>query len=392
MRYDFDKMTDRHNTGSMKWEVKDGELPMWVADMDFMTAPEIISAVKEKADFGIYGYSIVPKEWYKAVSRWWRTRHGFEIEEDWLIFSTGVVPAVSSIVRKLTTPGENILVQTPVYNIFFNCITNNGRNVLENKLKFDGKEYRMDFEDLEEKLKNPQTTMMLLCNPHNPTGNIWDKQILERVGMLCHKYHVTVVSDEIHCDLTRPGYDYVPFGSVSQLLRQISITLIAPTKAFNLAGLQSAAAVVPDAYLRHKVNRALNTDEAAEPNVFAAHAAVAAYTHGGEWLNQLREYLWENRRFAEEWLAGELPQVKPVPANATYLMWLDFRKVVGAYPQLCDFIRTQTGLYLCDGMDYRNGRGFMRMNLACPRERLRDGLLRLKKGVDEFEKWIVEQC
>lgn len=391
MRYDFDKMTDRRNTGSMKWEVKDGELPMWVADMDFMTAPEIISAVKEKADFGIYGYSIVPKEWYEAVSSWWKNRHGFEIEKDWLIFSTGVVPAVSSIVRKLTTPGENILVQTPVYNIFFNSILNNGRNVLENKLKFDGKEYKMDFGDLEEKLKNPQTTMMLLCNPHNPTGNIWDKETLERVGTLCHKYHVTVVSDEIHCDLTRPGYDYVPFGSVSQLLGQISITLIAPTKAFNLAGLQSAAAIVPDEYLRHKVNRALNTDEAAEPNVFAAHAAVAAFTHGGEWLNQLREYLWENRRFAEEWLAGELPQVKPVSANATYLMWLDFREAAGAYPRLCDFIRTQTGLYLCDGMDYRNGRGFMRMNLACPRERLKDGLLRLKKGVEEFEKWIAAQ-
>jgi cystathionine beta-lyase len=210
---------------------------MWVADMDFETAPEIISAIQKRAGHGIFGYSIVPEEWYRAIMEWWERRHHFRVEKEWLIFCTGVVPAISSIVRKMTTVGENVLIQTPVYNIFFNSIVNNGRNVLESPLKYENGVYSIDFADLEEKLANPQTTMLLLCNPHNPIGKIWDRETLVKIGDLCRRYHVLVVSDEIHCDLTDPGKEYVPFASVSENCRDNSITCIATTKTFNLAAL-----------------------------------------------------------------------------------------------------------------------------------------------------------
>lgn len=392
MPYDFDKVINRRGTGSMKWDVPERELPMWVADMDFKTAPEIIEAVRRKADLGIYGYSVVPEDWYEAYIHWWERRHGFTMEKEWLTFCTGVVPAISSMVRKLTTAGENILVLTPVYNIFFNSIVNNGRNVLESRLRYNGSGYEINFEDLEEKLSDPQTSMMLLCNPHNPVGKIWDRETLRNIGELCVKHHVIVISDEIHCDLTEPGYDYVPFASVSRECRKNSITCLAPTKAFNLAGLQTAAVAVPDPYLRHKVSRGLNTDEAAEPNVFAADAAVSAFTHGEAWLEELRCYLWENRTYAEEYIGREIPSIMPVPAHATYLLWMDCKDVIGSSAEFSRFLRKHSGLYVSDGNEYRNGEGFLRMNLACPRTVLEDGLLRLKETIPVYEQWMASQC
>ena len=313
MKYDFDSLQERFGTGSLKWDVKENELPMWVADMDFPAAPEIMEVITGRAAHGIFGYSIVPDEWYQAYQGWWERRHHFRMERDWLLFCTGVVPAMSSIVRKMTTVGENVLIQTPVYNIFFNSVINNGRNVVENSLLYDGDAYCMDFKDLEEKLANPQTTMMILCNPQNPAGRIWDREELERVGRLCIKHHVLVVSDEIHCDLTDPGKEYIPFASISEEFADNSITCIAPTKAFNLAGLQTAAVVVPNPVLRHKVNRGLNTDEVAEPNAFAAVAAAAAFNKGEEWLDELRAYVYENKNYVSGFLKNELPQVKLVP-------------------------------------------------------------------------------
>lgn len=392
MPYDFDKVINRRGTGSMKWDVPERELPMWVADMDFKTAPEIMEAMRRKTNLGIYGYSVVPEDWYEAYIRWWERRHGFTMEKEWLIFCTGVVPAISSMVRKLTTAGENILVLTPVYNIFFNSIMNNGRNVLESRLRYDGSGYEINFEDLEKKLSDPQTSMMLLCNPHNPVGKIWDRETLRNIGELCVKHHVIVISDEIHCDLTEPGYDYVPFASVSRECRENSITCMAPTKAFNLAGLQTAAVAVPDPYLRHKVSRGLNTDEAAEPNVFAADAAVSAFTHGEAWLEELRCYLWENRTYAEEYIGREIPSIKAVPAHATYLLWMDCKNVIGSSVEFSRFLRTHSGLYVSDGNEYRNGEGFLRMNLACPRTVLEDGLLRLKETIPVYEQWMASQC
>ena len=393
MTYDFDTPTERRNTNSLKWDVAEGELPMWVADMDFQTAPEIREAIMKRAEHGIFGYSVIPDAWYEAYIQWWKMRHGYTMERDWLIFCTGVVPAISSIVRKMTTPAEKVLIQTPVYNIFFNSILNNGRQVLESPLRYDGKEYRIDFADLEEKLSDPQTALMILCNPHNPTGKIWDRQTLEKIGALCSRHHVTVVSDEIHCDLTDPGESYVPFASVSETCRQISITCMAPTKAFNLAGLQTAAVSVPDEVLRHKVWRALNTDEAAEPNAFAVEAAVAACTRGADWLDALRDYLYENKKLAEAYIEKEIPDVRAVASQATYLLWLDCSGLIGCGREAAGFLRRETGLYLSEGSQYGgNGADFLRMNIACPRAVLKDGLERLKNGLAAYSVWAAEQC
>lgn len=393
MSYDFDTLTDRRGTNSLKWDVPENELPMWVADMDFETAPEIREALKKRVEHGIFGYTVVPDAWREAVTGWWDCRHGFKVEKEWLVFCTGVVPAISSAVRKMTTVGENVLVQTPVYNIFFNSIRNNGRNIVENRLLYDGDSYRIDWEDLEVKLSDPQTTLMILCNPQNPAGCIWTREELGRIGELCTKNHVRVLSDEIHCDLTEPGYEYIPFASVSEECAQISVTCIAPTKTFNLAGLQTAAVVVPNEDLRHKMERALNTDEVAEPNAFAIDAAIAAFTHGGRWLDALRTYLAENRQIVRDFLENEIPSVSLVPSHATYLLWLDCSRVIGNAAELCRYLRSETGLYLSEGITYGgNGNQFLRMNTACPKARVQEGLERLKKGVEAYEAHVIKSC
>ena len=375
--FDFDKETDRRNTGSLKWDVKENELPMWVADMDFETAPAVINAIKARAEHGIFGYSVLPDKWYDAYIGWWKTRHGFSIDKDWLIFCTGVIPAISSIVRKLTTPAEKVVLMTPVYNIFFNSVLNNGRVVLECPLDYSDGSYSIDFKALEKCLSDPQTSLMILCNPHNPIGKIWDAETLRRVADMCKKYSVTVISDEIHCDLTDPGSEYIPFASVSDTARLNSITCAAPTKSFNIAGLQTAAVIVPDPVLRHKVWRSLNTDEVAEPNVFAVDAVVAAYDEGAEWFDALRGYIYDNKKYAEE-ILGSFKNIRLVKSQATYLLWLDCTAMLLKGDALAEDLRNKTGLYLSSGSAYKgNGAGFLRMNIACPRSRLIDGLERL---------------
>lgn len=381
----FDEVINRRNTCCAKWDMtKDGELPMWVADMDFQTAPQITNALIERAKHGVFGYALKGDEWYEAYKNWWSTRHHFNIEKEWLMFCTGVIPALSSIVRKLTTPAENVVVMTPVYNHFFSSILNNGRNVLESKLKYENGEFDIDFKDLEEKLSNPQTTMMILCNPHNPIGKIWNKATLEKIGNMCCENHVIVVSDEIHCDIVEPEKEYIPFASISEKCKNNSITCVSPTKTFNIAGLQTAAILVPDEGLRNRVNRAINTDEVAEPNVFAAIAPVVAYNEGGEWLDELNKYLWENRKFAENFIKENIKGVFPIKAEATYLMWVDCTSVSTNSKELCDFIREKTGLFVTSGDVYRNADGFMRVNIACPRSVLEDGLNRLKTGIEQY--------
>lgn len=382
MSYDFDTVIDRRNTDSLKWNVAENELPMWVADMDFQTAPEIIEAIRKKVDFGVYGYSIVSDAWYDVYIGWWQKRHGFTMQKDWLVFCTGVIPALSSIVRKITTPAEKVLIQTPVYNMFFNSTLNNGRQILESPLVRKGTEYQIDFEDLEKKLADPQTTLMILCNPHNPVGKIWDRETLGKIGELCWKHHVVVVSDEIHCDLTDPGKEYIPFASVSEHCRDNSITCIAPTKAFNMAGLQTAAVSVPNKVLRHKIWRGLNTDEVAEGNVFAVEAAIAAFTKGEKWLDELRQYLFENKRCVAEFIKKELPDLELIPSEATYLLWISCEKLTNHSAHFARMIRKKTGLYLSAGSQYSgDGDTFLRMNIACPRSVLQDGLQRLKEAL-----------
>lgn len=383
--YDFDKEINRRNTGSLKWDVPEGELPMWVADMDFETAPAVKRALEKRVAHGVFGYSILPDAWYEAYQNWWSSRHGLQIEKDWLVFCTGVIPALSTAVRKLTTPGEKVLIQTPVYNIFFNSIINNGRFVVESPLAYDGDRYTIDWENLEQKLSDPQVSMMILCNPHNPVGNIWDQKTLKRIGELCHKYHVIVFSDEIHCDLTAPGKEYVPFASVSETCRSISVTAIAPTKAFNIAGLQTAAVMVPDELLRHRMWRALNTDEVAEPNAFAVDATVAAFREGGAWLDALRDYLQQNKKTVKEYIQKEIPQIKVGSLDATYLLWLDCSRITDNTEELNVHLREKTGVYLSEGNIFGgNGAGFLRFNTATTHKNILEGLKRLKNGIESY--------
>lgn len=386
MKYDFDQEVNRRGTGSMKWNVPENILPMWVADMDFQTAPEIRQAMQRRLDHGVFGYAEISKEWEDAYINWWKQYHGWEIDPEWIFFSTGVVPTLSSVVRKLTTPNENVVILTPVYNIFYNSILNNGARVLESPLIYNGTSYEIDFEDLEEKLSRTQTSLMIFCNPHNPVGKVWDRETLAKVGELCKKHYVTVISDEIHCDLTDPGIEYIPFASVSQTCRDISVTCIAPTKTFNLAGLQTSAVVVPNEYLRIKVNRGLNTDECAEPNVFAVEAPIAAFTKGYPWLIELRQYLYENKERVRTFVKEELVKVKVLPSGATYLLWIDVRELEeGKKTKLVDYLYEETGLYLADGSHYGpTGEGFLRMNCACTRKNLEEGLLRLKAGIHRY--------
>lgn len=383
MKYNFDVITDRRGTGSEKWNVRENELPMWVADMDFPTAPCIRQALERRAAHGVFGYSALPEAWFEVYRDWWEQYHGLKIGRGELLFATGVIPALASAIRKFTTPADRIVIQTPVYNHFFTSIRNNGRQVLENPLLYRDGKYAMDFEDLEQKLSDPQATMMILCNPQNPVGKIWSREELAKIGSLCKKHHVLVFSDEIHCDLTAPDTGYIPFASVDDTCRMNSITALAPTKAFNIAGVHSAAVFIPEEGLRQRMDRALRTDEVAEPTVFSVDATVAAFSaEGWEWLSALRDYIDGNKQTAYAFLEKELPEIHAVPQNATYLMWLDISRYADDSGTFQRFLRKATGLYVTPGTIYGgDGYHFLRLNVACPRSGLEDGMNRLKKGL-----------
>lgn len=374
--FDFDRLTDRRGTLSYKWDVKEGELPMWVADMDFETAPAVKSAILRIAEHGIYGYSSTPDAYFEAVKGYFDRRHAAGFDTANMVWSNGVVAAISSMVRRLTHPNESVLIMAPVYNIFYNSILNNGRRVLSSDLVFDGSGYSIDFADLEEKLSRPEVTLMILCNPHNPTGNIWSPEELARIGSLAARYSVTVISDEIHCDITRHGCEYTPFYSVNEECKRISVTAVAPSKTFNIAGLQSATLVIADPLLRYRVFRGINNDEVGEPNAFSVAAGIAAYTECDEWVDSLRAYLFENRDIAEARIR-ELG-LNPVRADATYLLWVDISAVSDDSVGFTERLREATGLYVSEGAEYGEpGRKFIRINLATQRTRLYDGLGRL---------------
>lgn len=381
MRPDFDELVDRRGTNSMKWDVTDGELPMWVADMDFRTAPEIVEAAVAKVSTGVLGYTETPPEYAETVAAWWRRRHGFDIDPEWVTLTTGTVPAVSSIVRSVTAAGDRVVLMTPVYNVFFASVRNSGRVASPSRLVRESDGYGIDWVDLEERLAAPDATLMILCNPQNPTGTVWDRHTLARIGDMCAAHGVSVLSDEVHCDLTAPGVAYTPFASASETCARISMSCLAPTKTFNLAGLQTASVVIPDAVLRETVVRGFNRDEVAEPNVIAVEATIAAFTHGEPWLEELRAYIQANRVHAEAEIAG-MAGVVPEHGEATYLLWLDVSGLGVDSTELVGHIRRTTGLVLSDGKSYDpDDSAHLRMNLACPRARLDDGLDRLRRAL-----------
>ncbi len=384
-KFDFVNAPDRSNTDSVKWHVKKGDLPMSIADMDFKTAPEIIVAMKRKVDLGVFGYEWPEDDYFKAVADWYEKEHGHRPQQEWLIFTTGVVPAISAIVRRVSHIGDNVLVQAPVYNVFYNSIENNGRHVLSNNLQFDGENYAINWDDLEQKLALPLTTLMIFCNPHNPIGKVWTQEEVQKVAELCYQHHVILLSDEIHGDLVRKGPDYTPTFSANGPARENVISLVSPSKTFNVAALHAATAIVPNSNLRAMVNRGLNSDEVAEPNLLAIPGTIAAYEHGHDWLEALIKQLNVNFTYAEEFINKNLPQVKVVTGAATYLIWLDVSQISSDSQKLAEFLEKTTGLVLSPGSIYRgNGHNFLRINLACPLTMVKNGLERLKVGLTDY--------
>lgn len=387
MKYDFKTVVNRRHTDSVKWDVKDNELPMSIADMDFKTAPEITLAMQEKLKLDAFGYEEVGKDYFNAVCNWYRLEHGVNADPTWMLFATGVVPAISSIVRRISHLGDNVLVQEPVYNIFYNSIENNGRHVLSSDLVYHAEKYEIDWQDLENKLADPLTTLMIFCNPHNPTGIVWTRTEVERIASLCQKYHVILLSDEIHGDLVRDNVKYTPVFSVSEALRDNIISLVSPSKTFNVAALHAATVIIPDENLRYIVNRGLNSDELAEPNLLAIPATIAAYTEGFSWLHELLVIINRNFNYAAKEITNNLEDVKIVSGPATYLLWLDVSKVSSNSQELADHIRKETGLIVSPGSIYRgNGNKFLRLNLASPISMVEDGIKRLISGIKKYSK------
>jgi cystathionine beta-lyase len=382
---DFDVLSDRRGTGSVKWDVKEGELPMWIADMDFPVSEPIRKAIENRASIPYYGYTEVSQRWKRAISSWWERRHDVRFKEDDIIFSTGVVPSISACVERLTAPGDEIITMTPVYDIFFHSIENHWRRVLESPLKYADGAYSIDFADLENKMAHEDATLLILCNPHNPIGRVFSEGELKRIGSLARKHGVTVISDEIHCDLTDPGVGYVPYAKANPDGKGF-VTLVSASKAFNIAGLQGSAAIVMDEALKEKVDKALNAFEVAEPNFFVQEAMIAAFDESEAWLDEARRRIKENKDLVAEFLEKELPELRLVKGEATYLLWIDISRISEDSDDFAASLRKNTGLILSSGSVYRgNGKGFVRMNVATQKERVLDGLKRLKEGVHLYK-------
>lgn len=390
MEYDFSRPTDRRGTDSYKWDSAPEAdiIPLWVADMDFETFPGITEALQRRVAHGIFGYTRVPEAYYEAVCRWFGKRHGWHINREDIIYTSGVVPAVSAVIKALTLPGDQVIVQGPVYNCFFSSIRNNGCEMVSNSLIYNKEElhYEIDFDDLERKLKHERARLMLLCNPHNPGGRVWTRDELTRVAELCCKYGVRVVSDEIHCELTLYDNEYVPFGSLPDELSRGSITCCSPSKAFNTAGLQIANIVCRDAEVRNRIDRAININEVCDVNPFGVIALQAAYSDEGyEWLTQLRKYISANYDLLLERFARELPKCKVMRMEGTYLAWIDCSELHISSDEIEEMLMHENKVWVNAGSMYgAEGAAFIRINMACTSELLNEGITRIVNGLGAY--------
>ena len=390
MEYDFSRPTDRRGTDSYKWDSAPEAdiIPLWVADMDFETFPAITEALQRRVAHGIFGYTRVPEAYYEAVCRWFKKRHGWHINREDIIYTSGVVPAVSAVIKALTLPGDQVIVQGPVYNCFFSSIRNNGCEMVSNSLIYNKEElrYEIDFDDLERKLKHERARLMLLCNPHNPGGRVWTRDELTRVAELCRKYGVRVVSDEIHCELTLYDNEYVPFGSLPDELSRDSITCCSPSKAFNTAGLQIANIVCRDAEVRNRIDRAININEVCDVNPFGVIALQAAYSDEGyEWLTQLRKYISANYDLLLERFARELPKCKVMRMEGTYLAWIDCSELHIPSDEIEKMLMHENKVWVNAGSMYgAEGAAFIRINMACTSELLNERITRIVNGLGAY--------
>lgn len=384
MIYNFDEVIPRRGTNSLKWDcaTEEGVLPMWVADMDFRAAQPIVDALQKRVGHGVFGYTQVPDAYYEAVINWFDRRHGWQMNKEWIIYTTGVVPAVSAVIKALTQPGDKVLMQTPVYNCFFSSIRNNGCEIASSTLIYENQTFRTDFEDLERQAADERVKVMLLCNPHNPAGRVWTREELTRIGEICLRHGVTVVSDEIHCELVAPGYVYTPFASLSKEFEQHSVTCMSPSKSFNIAGLQIANIVAADEEIRQKIDRAINTNEVCDVNPFGVVGAIAAYNEGEEWLTQLLDYIWGNYQCMKAFCEEHLPEFPLTKLEGTYLVWMDCRALNRPSLELEHDLVREAKLWINPGTMYgAEGEGFMRWNIACPRASVLEGLKRFRDYV-----------
>ena len=392
MKYDFDELIERRGTDCVKWDERPrvGEhssgmvpsadvIPLWVADMDFKAAPAILEAVKKRAEHGVFGYNIVPESYYEAVISWFRRRHHWEIQREWILYTTAVVPAMSCVIKALTMPGEKVLILSPAYNCFFSSIRNNGCEVLESVLKRFQLSFEIDFDDFERKCADEKTTLFLLCNPHNPTGRVWTREELQCMYEICHRHGVKIASDEIHCELIMPGYKFVPFGTITD----DCVVMNSPSKNFNTAGLQIANIICSHPSWRRRIDRAININEVCDVNPFGIVALQAAYNESEDWIGELNEYLWGNYQMLCNFAAQHLPQWKVCRLEGTYLPWVDISATDMSSQAYADRLLREAKVWVNPGTMYgpQSGEGYIRLNIATQRSRLQEALERIaKKG------------
>ncbi|TBL72934.1 MalY/PatB family protein [Paenibacillus thalictri] len=388
MKYDFDRVIERKGTNSSKWDQLEklfgapDVLPMWVADMDFEAPPEVVEALEKRANHGIFGYTVRPQSYYDAYMQWQKDRHGWKIEQEWICTCPGVVTAISMIIDVLTAPGDRIMVQVPVYHPFYDMIALNGREIVRNPLRLENGRYTMDFELIERQFAEDQVKALLLCNPHNPVGRVWTSEELTRLSELCIKYNIMVFSDEIHKDIVYKGHNHIPIASLSEISAQQTVTFTAPSKTFNIAGLQSSTLIIPNKEWRQKYIRKQKTLALDMENCFAAVAAECCYTSGGPWLDALLAYLEENRDTVLRFVEQELPEVTAFRSEGTYLVWMDCRNISPSGAELKKLMFREAGVAFSEGSGFgKEGEGFVRVNIGCPRPLLLEGLQRFADAV-----------
>lgn len=390
MTYHFDEAPERRGSGCVKWDVPEatGALPMWVADMDFRVAKPITDALMKRVEHGVFGYTQVPDAYYTAVIDWFARRHNWQIQRDWILYTSGVVPALSVVVKALTRPGEKVLIQTPVYNCFFSSIRNNGCECLENPLIYEKGTYHIDFEDMEQKAADPNTRLFILCNPHNPAGRVWTPEEMEQMNTICQRHGVMVVADEIHCELIMPGNHYTPFASVSGTCQQNSITCNSPSKSFNTAGLQIANIISSNANIRARIDKAININEVCDVNPFGVEALIAAYNESEEWIDQLCDYLSANYQALKTYFAENMPQLGVTTLEGTYLVWVDIRPLGIDSDTFTQILLEKGKVLVNSGTMYGKeaGEGFIRINIACPRSQLMEALKRFQQVINRCSK------
>lgn len=387
--YDFDRVIERRGTGCEKWDFMEAIfgakdlVPLWVADMDFASPPEVVEALRRRVEHGVYGYSGCTDSYYDAVRGWMRRRHGWDVRREWIVSCPGVVPALNALVRAFTRPGDRVIVQQPVYHPFMLAAENNGRRVLNNELRLENGRYVMDLDNFRKKTRARRAKMLILCSPHNPVGRLWSRGELEDLGRVCVENGILVVSDEIHSDLVLGGRRHEPFASISGELAACSVVCTAPSKTFNLAGLQTANLIIPDARLRREYTAAQEECGFFSPNAFGTVALEAAYAHGEPWLKAMLSYIEANLRFLADFITAKLPRILLIEPEATYLAWLDFRGLGMDSRGLKEFLRHRAGVAMGEGHIFgAGGEGFARVNLACPRSILEEGLGRLERAVN----------